>query len=64
MNASWCSEISLNRHGLHMACMICKKHLIRGDYVYGACHACARIAIASSARAAQRRGNAPARSGG
>jgi len=26
-------------------CGICFKKLIRGDYVYGACHACAKRAI-------------------
>ena len=28
-----------------MDCNICGKQLIRGDYVYGACHPCARQAI-------------------
>ena len=26
-------------------CCICNKQLVRGDFVYGACHECAHIAI-------------------
>ena len=28
-----------------MNCGICSKHLVSGDYVYGACHSCARKVI-------------------
>ena len=28
-------------------CGVCSKKLVRGDYVYGACHECAKRAIAN-----------------
>jgi len=31
-----------------MACGICGKHLISGDYIYGVCHICARKVINKS----------------
>ena len=31
-------------------CCICSKELIPGDYVYGACHDCAKRAIARRAK--------------
>ena len=33
-----------------MNCAICKKSLMRGDYIYGACHSCAKKAITKASK--------------
>lgn len=30
---------------LEVQCIVCGKELMRGDYIYGACHKCTKIAI-------------------
>ena len=35
----------MKQYYLEVQCIVCGKELIRGDYIYGACHKCTKIAI-------------------